>query len=131
MMHYLECIAMLEYLRKKLYSGQRTQVPASTVEEVQMVLIQLNKKLEHINNSQITIRVRDILEAVEVVKATRGLEFLTDTMKTTLNNGVSELMSILRLLAFEFYKINDFEPTDEIIPIMRDVVSEALRKGVI
>ena len=131
MMHYLECIAMLEYLRKKLYSGQRTQVPASTVEEVQMVLIQLNKKLEHINNNQITIRVRDILEAVEIVKATRGLEFLTDTMKTTLNSGVSELISILRLLAFEFFKINDFEPTDEIIPIMRDVVSEALRKGVI
>lgn len=130
-MHYLECIAMLEYLRKKLYSGQRTQVPASTVEEVQMVLIQLNKKLEHINNNQITIRVRDILEAVEIVKATRGLEFLTDTMKTTLNSGVSELISILRLLAFEFFKINDFEPTDEIIPIMRDVVSEALRKGVI
>lgn len=96
-----------------------------------MVLIQLNKKLEHVNNNQITIRVRDILEAVEVVKATRGLEFLTDTMKTTLNSGVSELMSILRLLAFEFFKINDFEPTDEIIPIMRDVVSEALRKGVI
>lgn len=130
-MRYLECIAMLEYLLKKLCNGQRTQVPVSVVDEVQTVIVQLNKKLENENNHEITVRIRDILEAVEVVKTTHGMQFLTDTIKTTINSGISELVSILRLTAFEFFKTNDFEPTSEIVPIMRDVVNEALMKGVI
>lgn len=130
-MHYLECIAMLEYLLKKLYNGQRTQVPVSVVTEVQTVIVQVNKKLENEKNHNITVRVRDILEAVEIVKGTNGMLYLTDTIKTTLNSGICELVSILRLLAFDFYKVNQFEPTDEIIPVMRGVVSEALMKGVI
>lgn len=130
-MRYLECIAMLEYLLKKLCNGQRTQVPVSVVTEVQTVIVQLNKKLENEKNHELTVRIRDILEAVEVVKSTTGMQFLTDTIKTTLNSGVSELVSILRLLAFEYFKTNHFEPTEEIIPVMRGVVGEALAKGVI
>lgn len=57
--------------------------------------------------------------------------FLTQSMKEALVSGVSELLSTLRLKVFDFYKYNDFEPTEELIPIMRAVVTEALRKGVI
>lgn len=101
------------------------------VNDVQTVIVQVNRKLENENNHNITLRVRDILEAVEVVKTTNGMQYLTETIKTTLSSGICELISILRLLAFDFYKVNQFEPTEEIIPVMRGVVSEALAKGVI
>lgn len=130
-MHYLECIEMLEYLLKKMCNGQRTQVPVSAVDEVQTVIIALNKKLVNEDNTLLTVRMRDILEAVQVVKSTQGIMFLTEAMKDSINSGIEELLSCLRLQAFEYFKVNDFEPTPQIIPVMRSVVKEALAKGVI
>lgn len=130
-MHYLQCIAMLEYLLQKLNAGQRVQVPVETVDEVQNVLIALNKKLERENNREITIRIRDIMEAAIEVRNATGLTFLTDDMKNAITSGIHELLSHIRILAFNYFKINDFEPTPEIIPIMRGVVEEALLKGVV
>lgn len=130
-MHYLECIAMLEYLLKKMSNGQRTQVPVSVVDEVQTVIIALNKKLKDESNTLVTVRIRDILEAVQVVKSTQGILFLTEMMKDQINSGIQELLSCIRLAAFEYFKTHDFEPTPQIIPVMRSVVKEALSKGVI
>lgn len=131
MMHYLECIAMLEYLHKKLHSTQRQQVPVSIVSDVQQVLIQVNRKLINEKNTEITVRIRDAMEAVEEVKQVEGILFLTQAMKDAIVTGVNELLSTLRLLTFNYFKYNTFEPTEEIIPIMRSVVNEALHKGAI
>ena len=130
-MHYLECIAMLEYLLKNMCAGQRVQVPVNVVDEVQTVIVALNKKLENEKSPAITVRIRDILEAVQVVKSTQGILFLTDTMKLQINSGIEELLSELRLLAFDYFKTNEFEPTEQLIPVMRSIVKEALAKGVI
>ena len=130
-MHYLECIAMLEYLLKKMCAGQRVQVPVNVVDEVQTVIVALNKKLENEKSPAITVIIRDILEAVQVVKSTQGILFLTDTMKLQINSGIEELLSELRLLAFDHFKTNEFEPTEQLIPVMRSIVKEALAKGVI
>ena len=130
-MHYLECIAMLEYLHKKLHSTQRQQVPISTLDDVQQVLVQVQRKLQNNSTPEIDIRIRDAMEAVEEIRSVQGIMFLTQSMKEALVSGVSELLSTLRLKVFDYYKYNDFEPTEELIPIMRAVVTEALRKGVI
>lgn len=130
-MHYLECIAMLDYLLKKLHSGQRVQVPISAVDDVQQVMVQLNRKLQNEQDTQFKVKIRDVMEALEEVRALKGALVLTDTMKTALVNGVSELLQIVQLKAFEYYKYNDFEPTPEVIPVMRDVVKTALANGAI
>lgn len=130
-MHYLECIALLDYLQKKLFAGQRRQVPISTVNEVHTVLVALNKRLGKEQNVEVKIRLRDIMESVVAIKGTEGLTVLTDSMKTTLTSGIAELYSELALLAFEYFKLHDFEPTAPIIETMRKVVSVALEKGVV
>ena len=66
-----------------------------------------------------------------MVKSTQGILFLTDTMKLQINSGIEELLSELRLLAFDHFKTNEFEPTEQLIPVMRSIVKEALAKGVI
>lgn len=131
MMHYLECIALLEYLQKKLFAGQRQQVPISTVSEVHTVMVALNKRLEKEQSVEVKARLRDIMESIIAIKGTQGLTVLTDSMKTTLTAGIDELIVDLSLLSFEYFKLHEFEPTDQIIPVMRNVVSVALEKGVV
>lgn len=130
-MHYLECIAMLNYLLKKLHSGQRTQVPVTVVDDVQQVMVQLSRKLEKETDVQITARIRDVMEALAEVSEVKGALVLTDTMKSALVSGLTELLTAVQLATYEYYKYNDFEPTPEIVEVMRGVVATALDKGLL
>lgn len=130
-MRYLECIAMLEFLLKKLHSGQRTQVPVIVADDAQQVMVQLNRKLEDNQDTELRVKLRDTMEAIAEVNNVQGILVLTDAMKQALVNGVTDLLNTLQLLAFDYFKYNDFEPTEEIIPIMRNVVATALARGVI
>lgn len=130
-MLYLECIAMLEFLLKKLHSGQRTQVPVTVADDAQQVMVQLNRKLEDNQDTELRVKLRDTMEAIAEVNNVQGILVLTDAMKQALVNGVTDLLNTLQLLAFDYFKYNDFEPTEEIIPIMRNVVATALARGVI
>ena len=130
-MHYLECIALLEFLLKKLCAGQRTQVHVSVVSEVQTSVIALQKRLEKENNAEINSRIRDLMESVIAIKNTSGLVNLTESMKTTLVAGLNEISDTISLLAYRYFQTHEFEPTNEIIPVMRNVVSVALAKGVL
>lgn len=130
-MRYLECIAMLEFLLKKLHSGQRTQVPVTVADDAQQVMVQLNRKLEDNQDTELRVKLRDTMEAIVEVNNVQGILVLTDAMKQALVNGVTDLLNTLQLLAFDYFKYNDFEPTEEIIPIMRNVVATALARGVI
>lgn len=130
-MRYLECIAMLEFLLKKLHSGQRTQVPVTVADDAQQVMVQLNRKLEDNQDTELRVKLRDTMEAIAEVNNVQGILVLTDAMKQALVNGVTDLLNTLQLLAFDYFKYNDFEPTEEVIPIMRNVVATALARGVI
>lgn len=130
-MRYLECIAMLEFLLKKLHSGQRTQVPVTVADDAQQVMVQLNRKLEDNQDTELRVKLRDTMEAIAEVNNVQGILVLTDAMKQALVNGVTDLLNTLQLLAFDYFKYNDFEPTEEIIPIMRNVVATALARGII
>lgn len=130
-MRYLECIAMLEFLLKKLHNGQRTQVPVTVADDAQQVMVQLNRKLEDNQDTELRVKLRDTMEAIAEVNNVQGILVLTDAMKQALVSGVTDLLNTLQLLAFDYFKYNDFEPTEEIIPIMRNVVATALARGVI
>lgn len=130
-MRYLECIAMLEFLLKKLHSEQRTQVPVTVADDAQQVMVQLNRKLEDNQDTELRVKLRDTMEAIAEVNNVQGILVLTDAMKQALVSGVTDLLNTLQLLAFDYFKYNDFEPTDEVIPIMRNVVATALARGVI
>lgn len=131
MMHYLECIALLGFLRKKLYAEQRTQVPIAVVDEVQTTIIALQKRLEKEHNAEIDSRIRDLMSSILAIQSTKGLDNLTESMKNTLISGLTEVSDTISLLAFRYFQTHDFEPTDEIIPVMRNVVRVALAKGVL
>lgn len=128
-MHYLECIEMLEYLLKKVYAGQRRQVPVGACNEVQLVVIQVKKKLEDDLLPLEQAIIRDLLNAVSLAMETTGMLNLTDAMKTSIVDGIRELYDAIAIKAFNYYKSHDFEPTEELIPLLRSVVQVAVRKG--
>ena len=124
-MSYLECIAMLQYLLRKLYSEQRQQVSVSIVKEVQLILTQVKKKLGDDLDCSVSSGLDDLFRATQEI-TTSNVQVLTATMKGALVDGIEELVSTLQLAAFEYFKVHDFEPTESVIPVMRDVVKCAL-----
>ena len=100
-MKMLECIAMLDYLLSSLEAGKRIQVPASKYNEVKSVLIPLYKKVATFSNEQTQLALEALLEAVNVIDIC-AMQYLTD-----------------------------FEPSESVTPLMREVVTVAAMKGVI
>lgn len=129
-MRYLECIALLNYQLKKLCAGQRTQVPVSVADETLQTLLNIQTLLGD-NVGELTMRINDIMRAIGIINNTQGMVVLTETMKKTLVDGLTEIHDSICLKAFEYYKVTDFEPTEQIKPVMRRIVQVALEKGVI
>ena len=131
-MNYLECIQLLSYLLEKLYAEQRRQVPVSRLDEIQMIIVGVNKKLEseYAANPVLSIKVSDLQAGIISIKDTPGLQVLTEQMKQALVDGIIALRDELCLKAYFYYRTHDFEPTEKVIKVMRTVVEVALAKGV-
>lgn len=130
-MKYLECLMMLDYLLRKLHAGQRVQTPVSALNDLKTTIVDVERKLGNDVTIEIYAIFRDLQQSLFLVNFDAGTQFITDKMKEALTSGVSDLHSEICLLAFEFYKVNDFEPTETIIPIMRSVVTVAAQKGLV
>lgn len=130
-MHYLKCIEMLAYALTRLNAGQRTQVSVKSCTDIQMVLVRVQKNLAKDLNPLEQSIISDVLQAIELAAQTPGLLYLTDEMKNAMIDGINELRSSIAVKAFNYFVTNEFEPTEAIIPLMRDVVKMCLDKGVI
>ena len=69
------------------------------------------------------VAYNDLVEAIAVAMAIKDMASLTNVLKTTLVDGVRTLKREVAELAWDYYTYNDFELTDELIPILRDVVA--------
>lgn len=131
-MNYLECIQLLCYLLEKLHADQRQQVSVSKLDEIQMIVVGINKKLEseYASNPILSARVTDLQSGIISIKDTPGLQVLTEQMKQALVSGIVALRDELCLKAYFYFRTHDFEPTPKVIKVMRTVVEVALAKGV-
>lgn len=87
--------------------------------------------LEKEENPAIRNQINDIMESIIIVKRTEGLTNLTEAMKNAIGSGINELLCTVAEEAFYFFQVNDFEPTNEIVPVMRKVVTVALERGIV
>ena len=130
-MKYLECIVMLSYLLKKLNAGQRIQTPVRVLDDMKTTIIDVETKLGNDVTIEIYALFKDLQQSLFTVDISAGTLYITERMKEALVSGVEDLQAEICLLAFEYYKVNDFEPTETIIPIMRQVVTVAAQKGLV
>lgn len=129
-MKMLESIAMLNYLLGKLEAGKRTLVPIAVYDELKTVLIPLYKKVAAFSNEQTQFQLTLLMEAVNLVSLGESVQFIPDTAREALIEGVENVKESICLQAYDYYKFHDFEPTNTIIPLMREVVRAAAMKGV-
>lgn len=85
--------------------------------------------MESEDDPELSAALRDTLESTLVISSTAGLQYLSDTMKNALSEGLNTLKANICMKAFEYFKLHDFEPTPDVVPIMRSVVQVALEKG--
>lgn len=121
-MKYLDCIEMLNYGLKILHAEERVQVQTNKMPELLMVLMRVAEKVGTEQSVSYATVHNDLLQAIGVVQDMTSVKLLSDNMKQTLVDGLNTLKLEVSKLAYEYYSTNDFEPTEEVIPLMRDVV---------
>ena len=129
-MKYLDCIEMLNYALNVLKVDSRVQVPVSKMQEVLMILTRLSKRMENDASMQFATLLNDSINAIGVVQSMSSIKYLSDTMKQTLAEGLYSIKFEVATVAFNYYSTNDFEPTDTVIPLMRDVVKTVSLGGI-
>lgn len=129
-MRYLKCIALLKFLQQKLHIGQRVPVPVSTVDELMTSLVNVQKILKE-NDPDVERCLNDLMGSIGTIKETNGLQNIPDKMRTVLIDGLEELVEVICMKAYYYFQTNDFEPTEQIIIVMREVVKVAIKKGVL
>lgn len=128
-MKYLDSIEMFNYALDVLKAEQRVQVPVSKMTELLMIILNIQKKIGEEMGSQYQSTHMDLLQAIGVVQEMKNVRYLSDNMKSTLVNGVTELKAMVAKTAYNYYMTTEFEPTEEVIPIMRDVVRTYVIEG--
>ena len=75
--------------------------------------------------------LNDVMHAIINIKSTPNLLYLTDSMKQVIVESLQSMEGELCAVAFEYFKVNDFEPNDQINNVMRKVVEVALERGLL
>ena len=131
-MRYLKCIAMLNYALRVLKADTRQSVPVSKMSELLTLLTSLRAMLnaDQVQDTMVQVKMMDLLSSVvQIQKSAQGIMTLTDNMKQGLIDGVNSVKDSVCVEAFKFYRTNDFEPTPEVIPVMREVVERYAQCG--
>jgi hypothetical protein len=115
-------MAILNYGLSVLKENQRVQVPVSKLSEVMTAVMRTSERLGTEATLQFNITRDSVIQAIGVAQEMKDIKFLSDNAKSILVDGLSSLKFEVAQLAYDYYSMHDFEPTEEIIPVMRDVV---------
>lgn len=132
MMKYLDCMEMLNYGLQVLKENQRVQVPVVKLNELLLIITRTTDRLKEEQTPAFRTTRDDLIQAINVVQEMKSVKYLSDNMKNNLVDGIETLKLEVAKLAYDFYSMNDFDPSPEVIPLMRDVVrSYSLGGGII
>lgn len=87
--------------------------------------VELSKGLPMLDRKQFDalIAVKDRTRLIRLVNETQTITSIPPSMQETLMKGVNTVMNRFCAMAFNYYKLNHFEPTQKIVDVMRHVVA--------
>lgn len=122
-MHYLEAMELMFHIRELIQTQTRVQVTKAKVQEMRVtisqIMILLQKEIKE--DAQLNLAFTSIFQVLDVLDKA-DFDILPDSMKNTIESGMTRLETEIAILAYHFFEKNEFEPTEEIIPLMREVV---------
>lgn len=122
---------MIRYLLSKLEANSRKQVPVDILHELRASTVDISTKLSDVSAPGVIRKLRSLQEALSSIEIAPGVMFLTDKMKAAIVECYVDLRTEIHLITFEHYKVNEFEPNETIISLLREVVETAAQKGAV
>lgn len=126
-MKYLDCIELLNLALQILKSGQRSQVPLAKLTEVQTLVTRCSKKVREL--PLVTARCEDILIGIGVAQANQAIQYLPQSMRDVLIQGIQSCLSAICDVAWDYYSTCDVPISEETIPLLRTLVANHFEKG--
>lgn len=114
---------MVIYLMEQIGSGKRLQISKSKLEELKETLSKIISILDKDISPELQMKIEDLYTALSLAE-NLDITMLPDSVKSSIEKGLKGIKTDVAELAFGHFTFNDFEPTEEIIPIMRHVVAE-------
>lgn len=85
---------------------------------------------EQINDAMASVTMTDMIRSVlSIQTADIKMVNLSEVMKQGLIEGAMKIRNIIASEAFGYYEYHEFEPTPEVIPLMRVVVEGYAASG--
>jgi hypothetical protein len=121
-MHYLEIMEILMDALETIQAGKRVQISKKKVVELRATISQVMMRLKgDMQNYQLAATFEDFFQALELTESIE-MSMLPDTVKVAFENAILAIKAEVGNLAYKYFSINEFEPSDEITPIMQEVV---------
>jgi hypothetical protein len=118
-MSYIQQLKMINTVLELVNSDNRNPVPKQNLCAVLRILTRLPE-------TSITARISgvlaDMIPAIEKLTSTENLGNIPDNIKQKIIRNVYIIKTEIAKLAYTHYRFNHFEPTEDVIPIMREVV---------
>lgn len=123
-MKYLDCIELLSLALAQLKKGQRDQVPLSKLREVQTLVTRTIQRLEE---PEPKTWLMDVINALSVAMQNTAVQYLPNTMKETLVEGITNCLAEVCDLAWDYYTTHDVPENQD--TLLRTIVEYHYCKG--
>ncbi len=122
-MNYLEALEICLSALEMMQAGKRVQVPRAKLDELKNMLSQIMSIVEEMNRTpELNIAVEGLFNAISAALEI-NMQVLPDAIKGSIESGLLMVKHEVGEKAFEYFTFHEFEPTPEIIPLMREVVA--------
>jgi hypothetical protein len=122
-MNFLEALELCINALDVIQSGKRVQVGKLKLNELKSILTQIMTIIPESERSpEFILAIENLFKAIYAA-IDIDMKVLPDAIKLSLEGGLQALKSEIANKAFSFFSINDFEPSTEIIELMRQVVA--------
>jgi hypothetical protein len=118
-MKYINTMAFLNTALIQIKHNRREPITKSMLKTLLAVL---GKMQSGTSDTRFVQTLSDTIDAVQDILSTDGLTLVPDSIKQQLIQNLLTMKTRTAELAYSYYLFCDFEPTEEIIPIMREIV---------
>lgn len=122
-MKYLDSIELINMQTEVLREGTRMEIDSSDIENITQALYTAVISLdEEDRKGMVAIVLEDVYKSINLVKQVNYVK-VPDSIRKSLIMGLKKLKYEICLMAYDYYSINEFQPTPEVVEIMQDVVN--------
>jgi hypothetical protein len=124
-MKFLDCIELLDAVLAQLRDGKRDPIPVRKIPGIEAMLAKVPEAAEGTGLLYIPQIIGDVIVSLDSYTGVDGIEYVPPRTKERICDELRDVRLGLAQRACSYYKNNDFEPTERVIPLMIRAVNLA------